>query len=403
MCSLKLIIKIFLLIVANNLNLVLTVAEWKNRITFNHSCYKLIKFNGSLVSSGGLKDKIGIWDIEKGIITKYLTGVKSNLLMCLADGSLVSADRTIRILDEKTGATKIELLGHTSQVSSLVELPDGTLASSADTTIRRWDVNKGITIKEFNKLNGHFRTISSLVRLLDGSLASGSFDNTIKIWKIESGETIKTLLGHTGFIFSLVVLFDGSLASGSWDNTIRIWDVTQGVAIKILKGHAAIVGQLVVLYDGLLASGSWDYTIRIWDVTQGTAIKILKGHTSYVSSLIVLSYDQLASCSGREIIIWERESSFPFRQVAFQKALEKTNYDLLKISVIIIIVTLTIVIVTISYIYYSIYIKNFMFLINFSKKFFIFLILKFVTKERSQSLIQQQFQNRKNHCFHLFH
>jgi len=54
-------------------------------------------------------------------------------------------------------------------------------------------------------------------------LASGSFDNTIKIWNLISGECIQTLKGHTNVVCSLATLPDNKLASGSSDETIKIW------------------------------------------------------------------------------------------------------------------------------------------------------------------------------------
>ena len=65
--------------------------------------------------------------------------------------------------------------------------------------------------------------INALVLLSDGSLASGSSDKSIRIWNVQSGETMKILNGHNGAIFCLVALDNDSLASGSADKTIRIW------------------------------------------------------------------------------------------------------------------------------------------------------------------------------------
>ncbi len=66
-------------------------------------------------------------------------------------------------------------------------------------------------------------------------MASGSAaDTTIKIWNINTGITIKTLYGHTHSVESLVVLPDGLLASCNSDKTIRIWNVTSGININTL-------------------------------------------------------------------------------------------------------------------------------------------------------------------------
>ena len=54
-------------------------------------------------------------------------------------------------------------------------------------------------------------------------MASGSTDNTIGVWRVSSGERIKTIIGHSNYILSVVFSPNGEyLASGSYDNTIRV-------------------------------------------------------------------------------------------------------------------------------------------------------------------------------------
>ena len=73
-------------------------------------------------------------------------------------------------------------------------------------------------------LKKHSNTVNSLVVLLDGSLASAASDDTIRIWNIESGLTIRLLCGHGHGVICLALLLNGYLASGSRDRTIRIWN-----------------------------------------------------------------------------------------------------------------------------------------------------------------------------------
>ncbi|RPH88674.1 MAG: WD40 repeat domain-containing protein, partial [Chroococcales cyanobacterium metabat2.561] len=51
-------------------------------------------------------------------------------------------------------------------------------------------------------------------------------DKTIKIWEVATGKQLRTLAGHSNVVWSVVYSPDGRyLASGSWDNTIKIWRV----------------------------------------------------------------------------------------------------------------------------------------------------------------------------------
>ena len=66
---------------------------------------------------------------------------------------------------------------------------------------------------------------------------------------------------------SLLVLNDSILATGSQDNTIKLWNLNSRSLITSLKGHSKEVSALVLLDDGRLASGSMDETIKIWKIT----------------------------------------------------------------------------------------------------------------------------------------
>ena len=76
-------------------------------------------------------------------------------------------------------------------------------------------------------LTGHTSWVNSVSFSPDGqTLASGSSDYTIRLWDVETGETVKTLTGHTGDVISVSFSPDGqTLASGSGDGTMLLWVV----------------------------------------------------------------------------------------------------------------------------------------------------------------------------------
>ena len=107
----------------------------------------------------------------------------------------------------------------------------------------------------------------------DGStLASGSWDNTVRLWAVATGEAIATLEGHTSWVHSVSFSPDGAtLASGSEDGTVRLWAVATGEAIATLEGHTHRVLSVSFSPDGAtLASGSGDGTVQLWDVAEWT-------------------------------------------------------------------------------------------------------------------------------------
>ena len=72
---------------------------------------------------------------------------------------------------------------------------------------------------EIATLEGHSDRIMSVAFNTNGTiLASGSFDNTIKLWNVETKTEIATLKGHSDRIMSVAFNTNGTiLASGSWN------------------------------------------------------------------------------------------------------------------------------------------------------------------------------------------
>ncbi|CAF3468062.1 unnamed protein product, partial [Fusarium graminearum] len=69
------------------------------------------------------------------------------------------------------------------------------------------------------------------------------------------------------------------VASGSYDQTIRIWDVKTGECERVLEGHSSWVNSVVFSHDSKkVASDSFDKTIRIWDVETGECGDVISLH-----------------------------------------------------------------------------------------------------------------------------
>ena len=198
---------------------------------------------------------------------------------------------------------------HDSSVTSVSFSPDGrTLASgSYDNTIRLWDV---VTGQSTSTLPGHASAVHSVNFSPDGkTLASGSFDRTIRLWNVATGQTASTLSGHASAVHSVNFSPDGkTLASGSDDGTIWLWNVATGQTTSTLPGHASAVCSVSFSPDGkTLASGSDDKTIRLWDVATGQTIFTLLGHSWRVAS-VSFSPDGRTLASGSDdntIRLWD--------------------------------------------------------------------------------------------------
>lgn len=126
------------------------------------------------------------------------------------------------------------------------------------------------SIKRFliKVLTGHTSGVSAVALLKNGDLASSSYDKTIRLWNLKTGELKKVMKGHTSCVSSLVVMHNGELVSGSWDTSIKIWNLDNGKfdVKQSFHAHNSKVITLMALPNGDLASGSWDRKIKIWDM-----------------------------------------------------------------------------------------------------------------------------------------
>ncbi|HLK55897.1 MAG TPA: TIR domain-containing protein, partial [Chthonomonadaceae bacterium] len=161
-----------------------------------------------------------------------------------------------------------------------------------------------------NILKGHTNWVRGVALSSDGLRAvSGSYDNTVRVWDLQTGRCIATLKGHTGTVYGVALSSDGlRVVSGSYDNTVRVWDLQTRRCIATLKGHIETVHGIALSSDGHRAvSGSADKTVRVWDLQTGQCTATLEGHTSNVWG-VALSSDSLRAVSSSDdntVRVWD--------------------------------------------------------------------------------------------------
>ncbi|XP_014881318.1 coronin-7-like isoform X1 [Poecilia latipinna] len=112
-------------------------------------------------------------------------------------------------------------------------------------------------------------------------LAVAGDDAKIRMWQVPEGGLKETLTepklvlqGHTEKIYSIKFhpLASGVLVSSSYDLTVRLWNLESGEQVKILTGHQDQVFGMAWSPDGkLLATVCKDGKVRIYDPRKSTA------------------------------------------------------------------------------------------------------------------------------------
>ena len=204
------------------------------------------------------------------------------------------------------------LTGHSSWITSVAISPNGqTLASgSLDDKIKLWNLQTGELVQT---LTGHAKAVNTLAISPSGqTVVSGSDDRTIKLWNIYNGNLLRTLTDHSRDVSSVAISADGqTLASGSEDRTIKLWKLTSGSLRGTLLSPAGMIKSVALSANGqILASGGLDHQIKVWSLETGKLIRTLTGHFNAVNS-VAISPDGKIIASGskdKTIKLWNLET-----------------------------------------------------------------------------------------------
>ena len=211
--------------------------------------------------------------------------------------------------------------GHISNVYDLEWITSDTIASgSYDQTIQIWSISTGQTQRTIQTESG-VRALQLLNNRFH--LACGILNGPIKIYNLNDGSLVKTLLGHLSHINDLILIQNGDLlASSSYDNSIRIWNLTTNKEKLILNGHSTYVYGLKLIGSNILASGCYDASIMLWNTTDGTEIRQLTGHKNG----ILWSVDYLSN--GQTLVSGSEDKKIKFWNLKTGECLKTKEIDL---------------------------------------------------------------------------
>ncbi|MBW4559801.1 MAG: WD40 repeat domain-containing protein [Mojavia pulchra JT2-VF2] len=235
--------------------------------------------DGQTLVSVGADSTIKIWHVGAldliDILHKH-----NGVVRCVAftpDGRMLATggdDRKILFWDLMKRQVAIALSLDDTAAHSMVLSRDGqTLVTGSYRKIKVWCTSHfaGVTnltdVQPLHSLMGHSHIVRSLAMSADGKLlVSGSRDQTIKIWQLETGELLRTLKGHTDEVCAIALSPDEQIiASGSADKTIKLWHLQTGELLGTFTGHTDTVTAVAFTTSGeMLVSGSLDKTIKIW-------------------------------------------------------------------------------------------------------------------------------------------
>ena len=258
---------------------------------------------GKLVGHGG-------W--VTALATSHLEG-KTMLLSASRDKSLIVWKMSDSQNEKEYGTALRRLKGHSHFVQDVAISSDGqfALSGSWDNTLRLWDLNTGSTRLRFV---GHTKDVLSVAFSADNRhIVSGSRDKSINLWNtLGHLKYSMTTHGHEGWVSCVRFSPDPEkplIVSAGWDKVVKVWSLGKWMLEKNLIGHTAYVNTVTVSPDGsLCASGGKDGTAMLWDLTDGKHLSSLAAGDTIHALCFSPNRYWLCAATASSVKIWCLES-----------------------------------------------------------------------------------------------
>jgi WD40 repeat protein len=295
-----------------------------------------------LAEGGGWRGaSVKITEVASGKTYRLLEG-HPGIIHALAfspDGSSLasgSSDRVIRLWDPRSGSISASLYGHQESINALAFNPQGTLlvSSSKDETMKVWDAKSGALLHTIDVRGDGIWGIQAMAFSPNGkSLVTAGENASLRVWdanlwKVErslhSREARLSFLrdenDRTSKALSVVFSPDGTqILSGHDDGTIRLWDVQTGQTIRTIKsvGRKAAHSAFTPDGDAIVCVNHDDNPIRIIDARSGEIIRNVSKmniakfeHSAHGESLAISPDGKTIALSAPrgKIGLWEIQS-----------------------------------------------------------------------------------------------
>lgn len=226
--------------------------------------------DSNYLCSGSDDCTLKLWNINNGECVKTIQA-HGHHVTCVCIGhqtNLIisgSFDEIAKMWDIQTGKC-LKTFPNTDIVTAVDFSYDGTLALSAsiDGFVHLWDVSTGKCLKtivtktpiSFSSFTPNSKYV--LISTLDG---------LIKVWDYVKEECIKVYKGHknSSYFIPCCIGKNNILLTGSEDNNLYCYHLNSKEILEKLSGHSNVVTCLDV-NDSLIVSGDKDQTIIVWKI-----------------------------------------------------------------------------------------------------------------------------------------
>ncbi|MDX2259376.1 MAG: protein kinase [Hyphomicrobiaceae bacterium] len=233
-------------------------------VPMNHGAARTIAVAGQTIATGHADGYVSLWDLATGV----------------------------KLADFQRNEASIWAVAATA-------VPGRFLAASHDWKVTLWDrASPGDPVHVFS---GHDSAVQAVAAGRGPLMASGGADRQVKVWNLETLDTVRTYARLADFVTAVALTDDGRLAAaGLLNGEVGVFSANSRRVQRRLRGHKGRINTVafVAAADAatpVLVSGSADGTIRVWNLRRGTTLRTFASHQGSVTALSV-------SADGRRLV-----------------------------------------------------------------------------------------------------
>lgn len=225
----------------------------------------------------------------------------------------------------------------TGQIRAILACGKMLITTHGDYRIRVWDISisshfrpkKMMTLPQRRSFFSygkkpiqHKDSISCLAyNSFEKLLYTGSWDHTVKVWRISEKRCVDSFIAHEGNVNAIVInQEDGCVFTCSSDGSVKIWRrvfrESSHMLTMTLKFQPSPVNALALSNGRFLYSGSSDGLINFWEKETISGrynhAGFLSGHHFAVLCLVTIEDLILSGSEDSTIRIWKREDGNSF-------------------------------------------------------------------------------------------
>jgi WD40 repeat protein len=183
-------------------------------------------------------------------------------------------------------------------------------------------------VVESTDLNGNTQTEACTPQTLNvfpfegGAIFfAGCLNGEIELWIVnpegseEAYSLLQTYAGHDDRVLSVAIYETENqslMISSSFDQTTRLWDLNSTAQLASFQGHSGEVYSTAITADGAnVLTGSFDRTVRFWEMRGGQRLRTYIQTENTVAATMAylreINGATLAVTSGGEYTLWDKD------------------------------------------------------------------------------------------------